>query len=89
MKLVGYARPHPDLLPQEKEQPSHVSGFTDDSPANSVARISRSWRTIHPFHEPMRWNSLQNFASPEAKFCQLIAGKKLVTELFSCQRGNY
>jgi len=48
MKFVGYARPHPDLLPQEKEQQFYVSGFVDDCPANSVARISRSRRTIPP-----------------------------------------
>ena len=29
-----YARPHPDLLPQEKELQANVSSFVDDHPAN-------------------------------------------------------
>jgi hypothetical protein len=33
------ARPHPDLLPREKEQLSYVSGFVDECPANPGARI--------------------------------------------------
>src|SRR5688500_17680682 len=32
-------RPHPDPLPQEREQPSRVSGFANDGSANPVAGI--------------------------------------------------
>jgi hypothetical protein len=30
-------RPHPDLLPQEKEQPEAASNFANDRPANPIA----------------------------------------------------
>jgi hypothetical protein len=51
-EIVGYARPQPDLLPQEKEQQMHVSDFADERPAIPVTRIfkkdggrfSLSWR---------------------------------------------
>jgi len=42
------ARPRPDLLPREKEQPLAVSGFANTSPANPAARISLRRRTILP-----------------------------------------
>jgi hypothetical protein len=46
MKFVGYARPHPDLPPQEKEQQVHVSDFADERPANPVTRILKRRRTV-------------------------------------------
>ena len=36
-----YDRPHPNLLPGEKERPAHVFRFAEDRPANPVARIFR------------------------------------------------
>jgi hypothetical protein len=41
MKFVFYARPQPDLLPQEKEKPLAGLFFTVDRSANPVARISK------------------------------------------------
>jgi hypothetical protein len=37
---------HPDLLPQEKEQPQSVFRFAVDRPVNSVAQILMRRRTI-------------------------------------------
>lgn len=38
---VGFlVRPHPDLLPQEKELCSHIAGFTNDRAAISTAIFS-------------------------------------------------
>jgi hypothetical protein len=34
VRVLFDVRPHPDLLPREKEQQAHVSGFADYRPAN-------------------------------------------------------
>ena len=47
-KFVFDVRPHPSLLPQEKESPLHDSGFTDDRPANPVAGISQDAANVAP-----------------------------------------
>jgi hypothetical protein len=57
MKLVFYARPQPDLLPQEKEKLLAVSGFTVDRPANPVARFSKQ-----PANGGDHWFSQHRFA---------------------------
>jgi hypothetical protein len=46
--LIGWknARPHPDLLPQEKEQQLGVPNVMDNRPANSAAGIPVGRRTI-------------------------------------------
>jgi hypothetical protein len=41
-----FARPQPDLLPQEKEQQSRFLFFADGRPANPVAGFSMSRRMI-------------------------------------------
>ena len=46
--FVFYARPQPDLLPQEKGQRLHVSDIADDCPANPIAGFSTGRRMIHP-----------------------------------------
>jgi hypothetical protein len=47
-KLIGWknARPHPDLLPQEKEQQLGVPNVMDNRPANPIAGFSVRRRTI-------------------------------------------
>jgi hypothetical protein len=48
---VFFARPQPDLLPQEKEQRLRDPGFMDDRPANPVIGFSKTRRTILPLLE--------------------------------------
>ena len=47
-KLVFLNRPHPDLLPQEKEQLLFVSILSDDCPANPAARIFKETANDSP-----------------------------------------
>jgi hypothetical protein len=63
---VFYPRPHPDFLPQEKEQQAHVSGFAADvlqiqPPAAYPGGLMRN-------HEP--FNGLDSF------FFQALNGNK-------------
>jgi len=48
MKFVFYVRPHPGLLPQEKEKLRAGFGFADERPANPVARISKQTENDSP-----------------------------------------
>jgi hypothetical protein len=45
---VFFVRPHPDLLPQEKEQPLCVFIFSIDHPANPVTRIFKGTANDSP-----------------------------------------
>jgi hypothetical protein len=45
-KFVFNVRPHPNLLPQEKEPAAHASLFPADCPANPVASISKDAASV-------------------------------------------
>jgi hypothetical protein len=47
MRFVGYARPQPDLLPQEKEQQSLVSCLRMSVRQIQSRAFSKGRRTIH------------------------------------------
>jgi hypothetical protein len=48
--------------------------------------FARMFFTLSPSMNRCGWNAVQNFASPESKFCYLITGKELVETHFSLQQ---